>query len=61
LHSLKLDFSPLFGNHKCVCFGLERVNSQWPAVEIEMSLVFGAETPEQVFLWELGFSTIEHL
>ena len=28
---------------------------------IEMSPVFGAETPEQVFLWELGASATTHL
>lgn len=68
LYSLELRFFSFFfflfsckNNRKCECFGLELVNSQPPTAEIEMSPVFGAETPEQVFLWELGASTTAHL
>lgn len=45
--------------HGCCRPGL--VSSQWPAAEIEMSPVFRAETPGQVFLWEPGASTTAHL
>lgn len=51
--SLSLYFSlPPFSKYECT-----RFNSQWPATAIEMSPVFGAETPEQVLRWAPGSSS----
>lgn len=52
-------FLPPFPKYECI--GFKRVISQWPCHSNREVTCLGAETPEQVFPWELGSPSTPHL